>query len=49
MRPRTYLLIVLCLLVALVGQCAGSPDQRATAPQAVSAAAVGCDPEGIAP
>ena len=50
MRPRTYWLIVLALLAALAGQCAGteSPDREPAAPTAVTVAA-GCAPEGAAP
>ena len=51
MRPRTYWLIVLSLLVALLGQCAGtntSPHREPTA-SAVTVAAGGCQVQGATP
>ena len=47
MRPRTYWLLVLALVAALLGQCAGT-ESRDPEPveQTVTVAAVGCDAQG---
>jgi hypothetical protein len=44
MTSRAYVIVVLYLLVALVGQCAGPPDpQPSPVPAAVAVSAAGCD------
>ena len=50
MRPGTYWLLVLALLAALAGQCAGT-ESRDREPvesvgRAVTVAAAGCDAQG---